>query len=158
MHLAQFNIGRTRYPLDDPRMAEFLDNVKRVNTLAEQVEGFVWPRQDASGHAVNLTIYGDPGILLNLAVWENAKALERFVWQTLHGRFYRRREEWIEPIEVPSVMWWVPEGARLTLDEGVARLGHLVAHRPSDYALGWESLSEVIPAGRRPSTTTAAAP
>ncbi len=153
MHLAQFNIARIRYPLDNPRMA-----VKRVNTLAEHVEGFVWPLQDASDHAVNLMIYGDPGILPNLAVWENAEVLERFVWQTVHGRFYRRREECFELIEVPLVMWWVPEGARLTLDEGVARLGHLVAHRPSDYASGWESLSEVIPAGRRPSTTTAAVP
>ena len=28
-HLAQFNIARIRYPLDDPRMAEFVDNVDR---------------------------------------------------------------------------------------------------------------------------------
>ena len=30
-HLAEFNIARIRYPLDDPRMAEFVDNVARVN-------------------------------------------------------------------------------------------------------------------------------
>ncbi len=142
MHLAQFNIARIRYPLDDPRMAEFVDNVKRVNTLAEQIEGFVWRLQDASGHAMNMTIYSDPAILPNLTVWENAKALERFVWQTVHGRFYRRREEWFEPIEVPSVMWWVPQNSRLTLEEGVARLDHLVAQGPSDYAFGWEALSD----------------
>ena len=41
-HLAEFNIARIRYPLDDPRMAEFVDNVERVNKLAEQIEGFVW--------------------------------------------------------------------------------------------------------------------
>jgi len=41
-HLAQFNIARIRYPLDDPRMREFVENVERVNGLADQVEGFVW--------------------------------------------------------------------------------------------------------------------
>ena len=97
MHLAQFNIARIRYPLDDPRMAEFVDNVARVNALAEQIDGFVWRLQDASGHAMNMTVYGDPAILPNLTVWENAQALERFVWQTVHGRFYRRREDWFEP-------------------------------------------------------------
>jgi hypothetical protein len=29
--LAQFNIARIRYPLDDPRMIEFVDNVERIN-------------------------------------------------------------------------------------------------------------------------------
>src|SRR5690242_4771256 len=32
-HLAQFNIARIRYRLDDPRMREFVDNVARVNGL-----------------------------------------------------------------------------------------------------------------------------
>ena len=35
-HLAQFNIARIKYPLDDPRMAEFVDNLARVNGLAER--------------------------------------------------------------------------------------------------------------------------
>ena len=111
-HLAEFNIARIRYPLDDPRMAEFVDNVARVNALAEQIEGFVWRLQDESGHAMNMTVYGDPTLLPNLTLWENEAALERFVWQTLHGRFYRRREDWFVPIETPLVLWWVPAGHR----------------------------------------------
>jgi len=139
-HLAQFNIARIRYPLDDPRMAEFVDNVKRVNALAEQIDGFVWRLQDASGHAMNMTVYDDPTILPNLTLWENAAALERFVWQTLHGRFYRRREDWFEPIATPLVMWWVKAGERPDMAEGVRRRDHLIAHGPSDDAFGWESL------------------
>ena len=141
-HLAQFNIARVRYPLDDARMREFVENVTRVNALAEQIEGFVWRLQDASGHAMNMTVYGDPAILPNLTVWENPQALERFVWQTLHGRFYRRREDWFAPIETPLVLWWVAAGHRPPLAEGVARLDHLKAHGPSDYAFGWESLPD----------------
>ena len=139
-HLAQFNIARTRYPLDDPRMTEFVDNVARINKLAEQIEGFVWRLQDASGNAMGMTIYDDPRILPNLTVWENAEALERFVFRTLHSRFYGRREQWFERIETPLVMWFVPQGHRPELAEGVARLDHLKAHGPSDFAFGWESL------------------
>ena len=111
-HLAEFNVARIRYPLDDPRMAEFVDNVARVNALAEQIEGFVWRLQDESGHAMNMTVYGDPTLLPNLTLWAGPRALERFVWQTLHGRFYRRRDDWFEPIDTPLVMWWVPAGRR----------------------------------------------
>ena len=93
-------------------MKEFVDNVARVNALAETIEGFVWRLQDESGNAMNMTVYDDPRILPNLTVWENVEALERFVWQTLHKRFYGRREEWFERIETPLVLWWVPAGHR----------------------------------------------
>jgi hypothetical protein len=141
-HLAEFNIARIRHPLEDPRMAEFVDNVDRVNRLAEKIEGFVWRLQDESGHAMNMRVYDDPTILPNLTLWETPQALERFVWQTLHGRFYRRRETWFAPIDTPLVMWWVPAGERPTMAEGVARRDHLIAHGPSDYAFGWESLHD----------------
>lgn len=68
-HLAQFNIARIRYPLDDPRMAEFVDNVARVNGLAEAIEGFVWRLQDDSGNAMNMKVYDDPRVLPNLTLW-----------------------------------------------------------------------------------------
>jgi hypothetical protein len=141
MHLAQFNIARVRYPLDDPRMKKFADNVARVNALAEQIDGFVWRLQDGSGNAMGMTVYGDPALLPNLTVWKNAEALERFVFKTLHSRFYGRREEWFVKIEVPLVMWWVPQGHRPDLAEGVAQRDHLLANGPSDFAFGWESLS-----------------
>lgn len=139
-HLAQFNIARIKYPLDDPRMKEFVDNVARVNALAEQIDGFVWRLQDESGHAMGMRVYDDPRILPNLTVWKSAEALERFVFRTLHSRFYGRREQWFEPIETPLVMWWVLEGHRPRLPEGVERLHHLKAHGPSDHAFGWEYL------------------
>jgi hypothetical protein len=141
-HLAQFNIARIRYPLDDPRMAEFVDNVVRVNGLAEQIPGFVWRLQDASGHAMGMRVYDDPTILPNLTVWESPQALERFVFKTAHNRFYRRREEWFTPTEPTLVMWWVTPGTRPSLQDGVERLDHLKVHGPSEFAFGWESLAE----------------
>jgi hypothetical protein len=139
-HLAQFNIARIKYPLDDPRMKEFADNVERVNGLAETIEGFVWRLQDESGHAMNMRVYDDPCILPNLTLWENVEALERFVWQTLHKRFYSRRGEWFEHIDTPLVMWFVPHGHRPSLAEGVARLERLKAQGPDDEAFGWDRI------------------
>ena len=141
-HLAQFNIARIRYPLDDPRMAEFADNVERINGLAEKIDGFVWRLQDASGHAMNMRVYDDPTLLPNLTVWENVEALERFVWQTLHSRFYVRRAEWFEPLPAPLVLWWVAPGARPTLEQGVERLDRLKAEGPSENAFLWENVAQ----------------
>jgi hypothetical protein len=141
-HLAQFNIARIKYPLDDPRMAEFVGNVARVNALANGIEGFVWRLADASGNAMNMQVYGDPRVLPNLTVWENVEALERFVWKTVHGRFYGRRAEWFEYIETPLVLWHVPAGHRPPMAEGVERLEHLKAHGPSDHAFGWSDMPQ----------------
>src|SRR5215471_19624954 len=107
------------------RMREFVDNVERVNGLADKIPGFVWRLQDDSGHAMNMRVYDDKAILPNLTVWETVEALERFVWQTLHQRFYARREEWFAPIKTTLVMWWIPAGHRPSMAEGVARLDHL---------------------------------
>ena len=139
-HLAEFNIARIKYRLDDPRMREFVDNVDRVNKMADKLPGFVWRLQGESGHAMGMRVYDDPAILPNLTVWENVEALERFVFKTVHGRFFDRRETWFAQPEPTLVLWWAPAGHRPTLDEAVARLDHLRANGPSDFAFGWESL------------------
>lgn len=141
-HLAQLNIGRLRYELDDPRMADFVNNLARVNALADRAEGFVWRLQDASGNATSYRPYGDdPRIAINMSVWENVAALERYVWQTVHKRFYGRRHEWFDKLDGPYfVLWRVPVGHIPTLQAAVQRLEHLRRNGPSDYAFGWESL------------------
>ena len=78
-HLAQLNIGRIRYEIDDPRMADFTNNLARVNGLAERTPGFVWRYIDESGNSTSTRPYADPKIAINLSVWENVEALERFV-------------------------------------------------------------------------------
>ena len=41
MRLAELNVGYAAYPLDDPRMSEFMDNLDTINALAERSHGFV---------------------------------------------------------------------------------------------------------------------
>jgi hypothetical protein len=154
-HLAELNVGRLRYPADDPRVADFMNNLDLVNALAERSQGFVWRLKDDSGNATNIRPYDDPQMAVNLSVWENVEALERFVWQTVHKRFYGRRSEWFDKMEKPHfVMWWVPAGHLPTVAEAKERLEHLTAHGPSDHAFGWES----VPAAQLWKTARCAAP
>ena len=58
-HLAQLNIGRIRYEVDDPRMAGFVDNLAFVNALAERTPascGATGRERQRDQHAP----YGDP--------------------------------------------------------------------------------------------------
>jgi len=140
-HLAEFNIGRLRYPLDDPRMADFVNNLDSINSLAERSAGFVWRFKDESGSATNTRPFDDTQIIVNMSVWESVEALERYVWQTVHKRIYGRRQEWFDKLDGPHiVLWWVPVSHTPTVTEAKERLSHLTQHGPTEHAFGWESL------------------
>jgi hypothetical protein len=94
MNLAQLNVARLKYPFEDPRIADFADNLDRINGLAERSDGFVWRLQDDGGYAVEIRADADPMIIVNMSVWRDAESLERFVWNTVHKQIYRRRGEW----------------------------------------------------------------
>ena len=143
-HLAQLNIGRFRYPTDDPRMADFMNNLDLVNGLAERSEGFVWRLQDDSGNATNFRPFPDPNMAVNLSVWESVEALERFVWATAHKQFYNRKGGWFEKLATPHfVMWPVAAGHIPGLEEAKSRLEHLERNGDSDVAFGWSHLPHI---------------
>ena len=140
-HLAQLNIGRLRYRTDDPRLAGFMNNLDLVNGIAERTPGFVWRLKGENNNNTDIRAFADPDMIANLSVWESIEALERFVWQTVHKRFYGRGQEWFAKMEGPHlVMWWVPAGHLPTIEEAKERLEHLAANGPSDHAFGWESI------------------
>jgi len=144
MQLAELNIGKFRFPTDDPRMADFMNNLDRVNAVAERSEGFVWRLQDDSGNATALRPLSDPDMAVNLSVWRDAESLEHFVWNTVHKQFYRRKAEWFSlMVSQHFVMWWVEDGHQPTLEEAEERLNHLQAQGDSDHAFGWAYLPHV---------------
>ena len=144
MQLAELNIGRLLAPTDDPRVAEFMVNLDRINGLGKRMPGFVWMMEGSGEPGMGNTdakIEGDPQFVSNLTVWESVETLERFVWWTIHKQFCERRQEWFEVLgEMHFVMWWVPEGHRPTLDEALVRLQHLKDNGDSDHAFGWSYL------------------
>jgi hypothetical protein len=145
-HLAQLNVGRLVAETDDPRVAEFMAALDRVNGIGKRMPGFVWMMEGSGEPGVGNTetkIGGDPRFIANLTVWASAEALEEFVWNTVHRKFYERRAKWFEGLsERHLVMWWVPEGHRPTLEEGLERLGQLRAQGESERAFGWAWLRE----------------
>ncbi|MEO0357265.1 MAG: DUF3291 domain-containing protein [Pseudomonadota bacterium] len=141
LHLAQLNIGRLVAATDDPRVKDFMDNLDRINGLGKRMPGFVWMAEGSGEPGTGNTdakIDGDPLFVSNLTVWEDVKALETFVWGTIHKQFYDRKTEWFELMgDQHFVMWWIPVGHRPTLEEALDRLAHLKDHGDSDHAFGW---------------------
>lgn len=142
-HLAQINIARLLHPQDDPRVAEFMDNLEAVNAIAERSPGFVWRFTDESGNATDTQAFDDPLVIVNMSVWEGAEALEAFVFQTVHHKFYSKRRQWFDPAFGPALaLWWVPAGETPSLADGVARWEKLRANGPSADAFGWEGVAQ----------------
>ncbi len=145
-YLAELNVGRLIAPTDDPRVAEFMGALDRVNGLGKRMPGFVWMMEGSGAPGTGNTennIGDDPQMVANLTVWESVETLENFVWNTVHRQFYERRQEWFEVLgAMHFVMWWVPAGHLPTLDEGLARLAQLKAQGDSDQAFGWSYLKD----------------
>jgi hypothetical protein len=135
-HLAQLNIARAHAALDDPIMADFVAQLDAINAEAERSPGFVWRLKGDGGESSSyLRAYPDPLLLVNLTVWESVDALHAYTYRSGHAAVFRRRKEWFEPSERPYVvLWWLPAGQLLSVEEGKARLEHLWEHGPTPFA------------------------
>lgn len=142
MHLAELNIGRLLAPPEDPRVAEFMAALARVNGLGKRMPGFVWMMEDTEGAATGNTghkIDGDPRFVFNLTVWEDLPTLETFVWKTIHRQFHDRRAEWFDILgRQHFAMWHVAPGHRPTLAEGLDRIAARATHGDGPQAFGWD--------------------
>ena len=147
MHLAEFNIGILKYDWDDPRVADFQNNLDRVYAIAARSPGYVWHMPPDEMEAAQLDpagiLGGNPRIASTLSVWESPEALRAFTFETVHKQFYDRRGEWYDPDGQPTrfVMWWVPEGHRPTIDEAAVRLDTFTRNGPTPEAFDWRRIA-----------------
>ncbi len=144
--LAELNVGYLAGLPDDPRVAEFMENLDRINGLGKRMPGFVWMMEGSgapgTGNIEN-SIGDDPQYVANLTVWQDAETLGNFVWNTVHKQFFERRHEWFQVLkDMHFVMWWVPAGHRPSLQEALERLEYLRVNGDSDHAFGWNWLKE----------------
>jgi hypothetical protein len=142
MNLAELNIGRLRAPTDDPRVAEFMANLDRINGLGKRMPGFVWMAEGSgepgTGNTEN-AIGDDPQMVYNLTVWEDLPSLEAFVFRTLHAKFMDRKGDWFDRLaDQHFVMWWTPEGHNPNREEALARLALRQTHGDTPEAFGWD--------------------
>ena len=100
-HLAQINIGRLIAPIDDPRIAEFVNQLEPINALADRAPGFVWRLQSALGNATDIAYNDDPAMFVNMSVWESLEALRHYVYRSDHIRVLRDRAKWFEKLDKP---------------------------------------------------------
>lgn len=142
MHLAEFNRGVLRYDWDDARVADFAQNIQKVNALAMRAPGFIWmldePGMDAAQRDPDGHLGGDLRLASTLSVWQSPQALQDFVFKTVHRVFMDRGPEWFDPGQgLRLVMWWVPEGHRPTIAEAVERFNRLSQDGASEAAFDW---------------------
>ncbi|WP_226553144.1 DUF3291 domain-containing protein [Celeribacter naphthalenivorans] len=145
-HIAELNIGRLVAEPGDPRVAEFMGALDRINGMGKRMPGFVWMAEGSgepgTGNTEN-NIGDDPKFVANLTVWEDVESLEHFVFNTVHKKFYDRRAEWFELMaDQHFVMWYVEPGHKPTLDEALERLATKEKHGDSDQAFGWSYIKE----------------
>lgn len=140
-HLAQLNIAKKKAPLEAPEMADFVKNLVRINTLAEQAPGFVWRLKDESGNATGVANpFGDE-MIVNMSVWQSVDALREYAFKTAHTEIMRRRREWFERMdEAYAVLWWVAVGHEPTLHEAAERLAHLRQFGASEKAFTFKDI------------------
>ena len=137
--IAQLNIGVAKGTMDHPVMAEFVANLDRINTLADNSPGFVWRLQTESGNATDISPFDD-NTIVNMSVWEDIPSLNHYVYKTVHVDIMKRRKEWFERMkEMHMVLWWVPQGHQPTVQEALSRLDHLRAHGPSERAFSFKN-------------------
>ncbi|NND12798.1 MAG: DUF3291 domain-containing protein [Acidimicrobiia bacterium] len=139
IHIAQMNIAVMVAATDDPVVAEFMDNLDRINALADEADGFVWRLQTETGNATGIQLFPNPRQLVNMSVWVTVDALKRFVYRTDHVEFYRRRAEWFEADGRRVALWSIKEGTIPEPAEAVRRIEFLETYGPSPYAFGFAS-------------------
>lgn len=139
-HLAQLNIAQLLAPLDSPPLKDFVDNLERINTLAEQSEGFIWRLQTDEGDATALRPFGEE-VIVNLSVWESVEVLHQFVYRTAHAPIMSRRREWFARMaKAYMVLWWVPVGHQPTAEEAKQRLDLLQTQGASAQAFTFKQV------------------
>jgi hypothetical protein len=151
-HLAEFNFGTLRYAWDDPRLADFQDNLAHVNGIGGRSEGFVWRISDDAMDATQADPHGPladrPNTASTLSVWEGPVQLWTFVEKTLHARFMARSADWFVPGDSGHfVGWWVPIGHQPTVKEGMEMWMHLELNGPNDATFDAATLAAMAKTG-----------
>ena len=139
-HLAQINIAEMKAPLHMPLMKTFVDQIAKINDLAEASPGFVWRLKDQYGDATSIRPFGCT-ILVNMSVWETPEHLMDYAYKSAHKVVMQNRKEWFDSMdEAHFAMWWIEAGYEPTIDEAKVRLEHLFAHGETEHAFTFKQV------------------
>ncbi len=138
MPIAQMNWGQMRFPLSDPRMAEFALSLETVYRLAEKHPGFIWRIPDEQAATQLQALNLDEKTSATISVWETVETLKDYTFNSLHGDYLQRASEWFDAVEGPQlVIWTVDRSCRPTFAEAFDRIQALKQHGPTQDTYGW---------------------
>jgi hypothetical protein len=126
--IAQVNIARLLVPEGDPQVAEFFNNLDRINALAERSDGFVWRFVG--------DYEPDPLLLFNMSIWSSIDHLTQFAYRSDHIKIMRQKTKWFKPMNSASMaLWWIEvDSTPPSFDDALARLAHLDENGPTPHA------------------------
>ncbi len=140
MQLAQVNIAEMIAPINDPIMADFVNNLDRINALAEKSPGFIWRLKGDEGNATAITVFDNLFLIINMSVWKDLDTLFDFTYNTAHVEILKRKKEWFKNMpRMHMAFWYVNEGHQPTPEEAKERLYYLQEHGESPYAFSFKS-------------------
>jgi GNAT superfamily N-acetyltransferase len=144
-HLAQINLAHLAAPIDSPQLADFVDNLDRINALAEASRGFVWRFIGEGNNATDVRPFPNPDIIVNISVWESVETFGAFVYKSDHAKIVRRRREWFHKMDTtPLGLWNVAVGHLPTLGEARARIDHLARYGATPFCFGFRDTMRTL--------------
>ncbi|WP_406683649.1 DUF3291 domain-containing protein [Seonamhaeicola sp. MEBiC1930] len=133
-YLAQVNVAKRLAPMDDPIMQDFINNVDRINTIADEAEGFVWRMKDEDKD-LGAKIFQDETLLINMSVWTDIDALFNYTYKTGHLEVFKRKKEWFSKVQMKHMaFWYVPVGYQPNFYDAKERLDYLNTNGDTPYS------------------------
>ncbi len=127
-------------PIDDPIMIDFVNNLDRINAIADKSKGFVWRLTGDQDNATALRVFEDDFMIINMSVWKNKQSLFEFTYNSSHVAIMKRKKEWFSKMkDIHMVLWYVEEGHIPTPEEAKKRLSYIRNHGESPYAFSFKS-------------------
>jgi hypothetical protein len=134
-NLAQVNIAKMLAPIDDPIMADFVNNLYIINEIADNSEGFVWRLADIENNATAIKAFEDNTLIINMSAWKDMESLFKFTYKSDHVEIFSRRKEWFSVIkDMHMVFWFVPVDYIPSPMEARERLVYVNKHGETPYA------------------------
>ena len=138
-HLAQVNIAKRLAPMQDPIMQDFVNNLDRINAIADKADGFIWRLQDEDKDEA-VEVFQDDTLIINMSVWMDLEALFNYTYNSGHIEVFKRKKEWFSKMKMMHMaFWYVPIGYEPTFQDAKNRLVYLNAHGDTPFAFSFKS-------------------
>jgi Domain of unknown function (DUF3291) len=141
-NIVEMNVAAMRYPVADPRMADFFAAIDGINADADAAPGFLWRIPEYLEEPDAIEVRGQGNLLVNMSMWSDVASLRTFTYESHdHLIALRRRREWFERVDVPNyALWWLPDGELPTVSDGRRRLALLAENGPGREAFTFNAI------------------